>query len=411
MTLAFLLGLELALLPAAQTPSAPPAAPPLTLSAAVSQAQATSPFRTSAQSLATGAALAAQLAGRRLNPVFELRAENWGRGASLPLDVFATANQTIELGGKRSARTGFAAAESRLADANLKLTDRQLGLRTAQFYIQALKARGLLEALRANREGLSTLIASVRRRVEEGYSAESDLLRFETEAARVDIDMAKAGLDLERSLASLTVIVGSTVTIAASQLVDPPELAVPLVPEGAIAAAVANHPEVAAADARLARAQRMSAIERARQLPDPTITLGYKRTAGFNTAVVGVLMSVPVFERNDVSVARAAGEQAAAASERDATARRLTAEAVALIATARALAARSTRSVAELLGPAESVRNAVRATFREGTVDVLKLIDAERVYADVQRLALDLKLDAFAATLEARFALGEESLP
>ena len=57
------------------------------------------------------------------------------------------------------------------------------------------------------------------------------------------------------------------------------------------------------------------------------------------------------------------------------------------------------------------MRNAALAAFREGTTDVLKLIDAERVYADVRRAALELRLDALAATLEARFAMGEEMLP
>ena len=65
----------------------------------------------------------------------------------------------------------------------------------------------------------------------------------------------------------------------------------------------------------------------------------------------------------------------------------------------------------ELLEPATGVRNAALATFREGTADVLKLIDAERVFADVRRAALELRLEALNTTLEARFALGLEDLP
>ena len=61
--------------------------------------------------------------------------------------------------------------------------------------------------------------------------------------------------------------------------------------------------------------------------------------------------------------------------------------------------------------PAEGVRSAARATFREGAADMLRLIDAERVYADVRRAALDLELDAYLAAIEARFALGQEEIP
>ena len=63
------------------------------------------------------------------------------------------------------------------------------------------------------------------------------------------------------------------------------------------------------------------------------------------------------------------------------------------------------------LDPAAQVRHAARAAFREGTADVLKLIDAERVHAEVQRAAIDLRLDALLTTIEARFALGEETIP
>mgnify|MGYP001327290988 CR=1 FL=1 len=52
MTLAFVLALELTLLPAAQARPAPPAPVPLTLSAAVTRARTSSPFRTAAQNLA-----------------------------------------------------------------------------------------------------------------------------------------------------------------------------------------------------------------------------------------------------------------------------------------------------------------------------------------------------------------------
>ena len=89
----------------------------------------------------------------------------------------------------------------------------------------------------------------------------------------------------------------------------------------------------------------------------------------------------------------------------------LTADATALIDAARTISERARLAPAELLAPAEDVRRAARASFREGTADVLKLIDAERVYADVRRVAIELRLDALLTTLEARFALGEEGIP
>ena len=396
---------------AAQAPPPPPP-PPLTLAAAVAQAKAQSPMRQPARSLVAGATEAATLAGRPLNPVLEFRTENWGPGRSqLPLDVFATFTQTIEMGGKRTARLGIAAAERDVAGASLGLVDRQIALRTVQLYVQALRARGVLDALRLNREGLTTLIDSVKRRVDEGYSAESDLLRFQTEGARLDIDMARAAVDLERSLGTLGVVIGSNTSLAAAQLVEPTPVAPPPAGNAAVNAAISRHPEVLFADARVARAGQQAALERARRTPDTLVTVGYKRTGGFDTGVAAVMMTVPFFDRNGPAVARANGEESVAMAERGLSARRLTSEATALIDAARALTARADRVPQDLLQPAENVRNAALATFREGTIDVLKLIDAERVYADVRRAALELRLEALAATLEARFALGEETIP
>lgn len=398
-------------LPGTQAPP-PPTPPPLTLAAAVAQARAASPLRVPARSLLDGTTRAALLAGRPLNPLLEFRTENWGPGRSqLPLDVFATLSQTIEVGGKRTARQAVASAERDLAGSNLVFIDRQVAVRTVQLYVQALRARGVIESLRLNREGLTTLIASVRRRVDEGYSAESDLLRFETEAARVDIDAAKATVELERSLGTLAMVIGSPTGVAASQLVEPSAVAPPPSDTARVAAAIARHPEVQSAEARVARARQVTTLEHARRLPDPVITAGYKRTGGFDSAVAAVMLTVPFFDRNAAQAARAGGEEAAAVAERDLTARRLTAEALALIEAARTLSVRADRAAQELLQPAEAVRSAALATFREGTTDVLKLIDAERVYADVRRAALELRLEALAATLEARFALNEESIP
>ena len=55
--------------------------------------------------------------------------------------------------------------------------------------LSALHDRGMRTAFRlvatltSNREGLAAIIETMARRVEEGYCAEADLLKFRTEAA------------------------------------------------------------------------------------------------------------------------------------------------------------------------------------------------------------------------------------
>lgn len=387
--------------------------PPLTLKDAIALAQRDAPAHIGAAAVASGASDAARLAGRLPNPLLDIRTENWSPSAAsaLPLDVWATISQPFELGGKRDIRRGLAAAERDSAAAGLVLVDRQLALHTTQLYFQALRARGLLVNLAANRDGVATLVETMRHRVTEGYVAESDLLRFEAEAARLDIDIARATLDLARSLDALTAVAGAERRIEAGQLAIPDQLPVPAADSTAIAAAIARHPEMTAASARLVHAEQTAALERARRLPDPSFTTGYKRTLGVSTVVAAMTATVPLFDRNGAARAVAAGNVRAVSAERDAVRARLTSEATSLTRAATTLAERAARADQDLLQPAGIVREAARAAFREGSVDVLKLIDAERVYGEVLRAALDLRLEAIASAIEARIALGEEPLP
>ncbi len=410
------LTLTLQLSAAAEVPPPQPVMPPLTLAEAVSQAQRTSPLRDGAQALAEGMTEAWRLSGRPLNPAVDVRSENWAPGTtpglgSPLLDVFASVVQTIELGGKRSGRRNVAAADRDVAISGLRVVERQIALETVRTYVQALRARRQLETLSANRDGFTTLIDTARRRVEEGFAPESDLMKFTTEAARLDVDMARAQIDLARSLATLTALVGSPLPIAASQLVEPAAVAAPVTNAAAVTDAVSRLPEIVAARTRVERARSVTALEQARRAPDPAFTAGYKRTAGRNTTIFGVSIAVPLFERNGQAVARATAEERAAARELEAFTLRATADASALLARAATLSTRAARAETDLLAPAEGVRSAARATFREGAADMLRLIDAERVYADVRRAALDLELDAYLAAIEARFALGQEEIP
>ncbi len=406
--------MRLVLLFAAAMAGASPPEVPLTLIDAITQARQSSPLLGAARSQADGTADAARLVPRLLNPMFDLRIENLGSGAPsgmLPPDVFAEASMPIELNGRRRLRAAIAGADRDLAAGHLQSATLDVTARTTRIYFAALAARALVDTATANREGLTSIVETLTRRVAEGVTAEADLLRFKTEAARLDIEVARAGLALDRSLNQLAFVIGATSPIVASQLIEPAPVPPPALDAAALSEAIGRHPEVAAASARVARARHGSALEHSRRVPDPIVGAGYKRTAGFDTGIIAISVPVPLFDRNRPAAAKAAGEERAAAADHEATARRLAADAAALMTTARVLAERSARTTLELLEPAAAGRAAARAAFREGAIDVVRLIDAERVYSDVQRLALELRLEALATAFEARLAVGEELQP
>lgn len=387
---------------------------PLSLAEAVARAQRDSPLRASAAALAQGAERAAQLAGRPINPFVDLRVENLG-GRDNPLvpayDSFAVASQPVELAGKRGVRRDIAGADSSVAGLFVRALDRQLALDTVRAYMRAVRARDVVRTILAQRDGVDTLVQTMRRRVEEGFSPEADLLRFEAEAGRMALEVSRNQIELSRALLELSTLIGTPSPLDVSQLVSPSPLPPPSIPDAELTSAIGQRPDVRLAAARVAQARLLGDLERLRRIPDPIINAGYKRTMGVNTGVAGVTLTVPLFDQNGQARARADAAMRAAMLDETMVRVRATAEARGAIAAAAMLAANAARVQDQLLRPAEAVRNAARATFREGAADVLKLVDAERIYMDVQREALSATVDAYVAAVEARFSVALEEIP
>ena len=417
-----LVAVSLAAAPAPASPQAVAAGSPATITVeqAVSTVLARSPSRQSAQAKRDAAQEAAESAGAWPNPSIEIRSENWTFGSwawtpppepgSPPgLDFFTVLTQPVELGGQRGKRIGIAQAEHAAAEAAMAQVDRALVMETVRYFMDAVRSREWLQALDSNREGLDTLLRAMTSRVREGYAAEADLAKFQAESARVQTQLLRARLELARSLAQLGSLMQEPVPLRAEQLAEPVLRPIPAGNAAELAArAAAASPDVLAAKARSARAAQALSLERARRVPDLNVAGGYKRTAGFDTAVAGLMIAIPLFDRNKQAVALAAGDHAAALSDVAAAEARARADAHVVFDAAATLVERAARVDDDLLKPAELVRTAARSAFREGATDILLLVDAERVYVDARREAVQLKLDAVAAALEARLLLGEE---
>ncbi|MBS1818093.1 MAG: TolC family protein [Acidobacteria bacterium] len=395
---------------------APPVQAPaqtLTLAEAVARARRESPVRAGAAASAEGAEIAATLAGRRLNPLIDVRGENLApRDPLVPdRDLFAVVSQPFELGGKRGVRRDIAGADRDVSHLVLRTVERQLALETVRAYMRAVRARDVLAILQTQRDGLTTIVATMRRRVEEGLAPESDLLRFEAEAARMATEMTRIQVELNRALMDLSALIGSPMPVAPTSLVSPNPVSPPAIGVDAIDRAVDQRPDLQLTAARVERARLSASLERLRRLPDPSVSAGYKRTQGQNTAVAGVVVAVPLFDQNAQARAIADAGVRAAVFDQQAAHARAVADAQAALNAAVALSGSLARVDRDLLAPAEGVRNAAQAMFREGASDVLKLVDAERIYADVRREAQSLAADAYVAAIEARFAVGEEDIP
>jgi outer membrane protein TolC len=403
----------LLILLAQATPAPPQAFETLTLGDALDLARAHSPLAAAARAQAEGAEKAAKAAGRLTDPLFEVKVENWRPGAddfaSLDLDVFAVVVQPLDLF-TRGGRKAQAWGESDQAAAATLQAEQLVQLDTVRRYLETWRGRELVAALENQVDNLSGIVTAMEKRVAEGYAAEADLLRFRAEAARAANHLALARIAQDRVEAELSFLIGRSV---AGLRLEKPEM--PRPPEGEAAAlaeeAVAHRPDVAAARARTARALGTMSLEQGRRYPALALTGGYKRTIGLDTAVVGVVASVPVFERNGRALAHAEADARAADLELEAALTRARAEAEILVRAARELQSRLARLDEDLVRPAEEARRSALAAFREGAIDILRVVDAERMNTEARREAIDLTVEAFLASSRARLAAGLEVLP
>ncbi|GIW43827.1 MAG: cytochrome c [Candidatus Binatia bacterium] len=334
-------------------------------------------------------------AGRWQNPVAELRGENWRISSDLradnpALDFFATISQLFELGGKRDARRAIAWAGIDFAREQARFVRQQMAVATASVFLNAVRVREELQVVAESTETVTVLHEIARRRVTEGRLAEAEQRKLQAELGRLATLAAELEANQSVALQQLRQLLREP-EIEAAVLVAP-TLPTPPVDSSQDSALVEQvlqrHPEYRAVLAEKERAQHTLELEQARRIPDPTITGGYKRTDHRDTLVAAVVIPIPVFDTNWGNVQKATAEVAAANAGAEAIVIRLRNELLGLLTRWRSSAARARAAQQEMVEPAASVRRAAQVAFREGSGDLLALVDAERVYLEVRRSAL-----------------------
>ena len=400
--------------PGAWAGQASPAPEPITLAQVLAAGRAESPAIAAARSRENAAAAAAGVAGRWPNPAIELRSENWGAGVpgGLRKDSFATLTQTLELGGKRGARRGIAEAEAEDARAETFATRRAIEREIASRYLGAVRLRDRTGILAGQRDALDELVRILERRVAEGLAPDAERARLTAERTTVAIAATRAAAAADRAFLELQALAALPGGITAEALVRPEPIPVPTGdPEALASGAAAARPDVRAATARVETAERALRLENTLRIPDLTVNTGLKRTLETNTGVLALGVSLPLFDRRQVATSVARGELRAAELERDFVTRLAEADATAALRAAQRLAGAATGAAADLVEPATIARTAMRSAFDLGAADLLLVVDAERAFADARLLENDIRIEAVAAAIAARLALGEAPLP
>ena len=357
----------------------------LSLHDAVQSALSKRPELQAAASMETASAQLRRQAGIIPNPRLFYQSENLrpGQDFAQNVDTYAYATEPIEISGKRGARIAVANSgedHSRLATEQQR---RLIELRVAQAYWDALRYQYLRELAEQNVGFYREILDYHQKRFKEGKIAEVDLLRIKLEEARAEASAGSSRLAEAQAKQNLAREMGLT---AAENWRLSESFEVLNLPKET---ASTDNPQNQRIEVQLARraveaARANLMMQKAQGRPDVDALFGYKRTAGNNTMIAGFQMNLPIFDRNQ-------GNVGAASSNIEANQSLLTAvqqQSATDLALARMAYDTWRHQITEhfrpLLDQATDIANISQSAYREGGIDLLRLLDAERLRVDSQ---------------------------
>lgn len=325
------------------------------------------------------------------NPRVEALAENLAApatgGVSQRQTTYAI-TQPIEIGGKRGARIEF--GERNLAAALARDRQVRVGFAAELAVVYAVAEAALARRSLAGeeRERATDDLRAVRALVDAGREAELRLAQARASLAAAQAAEQTASAETVQALERLSAMTGATAPysgVAGSLLASPAGRARP--------ADDGDNPTVAAARAERDALDALVAVEQKRRIPDLGLSAGVRRYGWTDASgyQVGVIASVPLFDRNAGAIAAArqrvsAAEARLAGARMQATAARRSAQAQAAAAEQRLLAAGEGEQAA-----AEAYRLG-RIGYEAGRTSLIELLTTRRALLEARSLTIDARL-------------------
>lgn len=379
------------------------------------QSRETAPRLAQARAEVTRAQGLARQAGARPNPIVGVEVENFSgsgpfKGSTLA-ETTASVGQTLELGGKRGARVAAGQAEVEAARRQAAEAELQFAGDLAAAYAQA-EANDRRLALATESLALAEDDARIARALVEA-GREADLRQVQAsaavQAARAAVEEARAGR--ATAFGALTALAGAPTPITSiptSLLAQTERPALVTAPDPL------TTPGYLAAQAAREAAARRVRLERARAVPDVSVSVGVRRfQEDDSTAMVaGISAPFPLFDTNRGNIDAARAELTSAEAKLEAA--RLDAQAEAGAGLAR-IAATDARLSAAREGErtaAEAYR-LTRLGYEGGKLGLAELLVARKSLAEAQTQTIDAALErlsaqAALARLQGRVPFGDQ---
>ena len=378
----------------------------LTVQRAVAIARERGPLAATAQARRLVAQGRARADGAFPNPLVEWRRENYS--SPLQPDIFQTLQLPVDVTGRRFAMRSAGTALVARGRADSSAIARQLEGDVMRAFWRAALGAELLAAAIEERQARENVAEFDARRFREGAVAEVAAIRTRLEADRARIAEAAARLEALRAKGDLARLLGtpgdSLPPLARLSTVS----TLPVPPDEAVAVerALRQRADLVALRHGADEARFRVSAERRGLIPDVQVIAGRKVTTGYNTGVLGFMVPLPLFSRNEGVRERAQGEALVADAELRDAELQVRGEVSAAIRGVTALREALAAGTSGIDARAAEVAQIAEGAYREGAISLMELVEAQRARAESRAAALRWTVDLHLATLELNRALG-----
>ncbi|KGG82335.1 transporter [Comamonas thiooxydans] len=312
----------------------------------------------------------------------------------------------LEIGGKRDARMRAAARGRDVAEAELDAAKANLvaDVRLAFFGLLAAQQREVLagqtlDIARSAREAAS-------KRVAAGKAAPLEANRASVAESSAELEQAQAQAAKRVARQQLQALIGEGGPVFgdAQGKLD----ALPTVPEiGVLQSRLEQSPSIQQARFTVEQSRATADLERAKRIPDPTVSLGMKRAQETgNQLVVGVSIPLPVLDTNRGNQLQALRLADQAEERLLATRLELQSQLYAARETLEASRKQAIQLSERVLPTAQVAYEAASKGFALGKFGYLDVLDAQRSLFDVRSQYLDQLMATHRASADIERLLG-----
>jgi outer membrane protein, heavy metal efflux system len=337
----------------------------------------------------------------RFNPQVSFRSEQVGAGRTFEA-YEAELSQELEWAGQRGLRKRSAEYELEGTGARVRDAERRTRALAARAFYRALGARSRVE-LAEDILGLNErLVVAVSDLLEAGSISvmEANLARIESGRARTRVleerrDANTALLELRRTLG-----LPDTQPVRLSPDVPTPPEASRLDPDSLVRVAMARRPDLDVVASRIEAGRSLVSLARRQRIPNVLLSVPFDRLEGPGSEKlgIGVGVSIPLWNRNQGTVAQLEADVARSRSEMDAV--RVAVRTEVFDAYQRYVSAGEEEAISRtsVLEPARLNQSLLDEAFRSGKIDLTTLLL-------VRNELLDAELDYWDSWLEQRLEL------